>query len=262
MYPETKPIIFNCPKEFDTVELYPIHDLHYGNECFDKHKWNKLRDYILQKPNRYVVWVGDLMENALPNSKSNPLTQLYSPFEQREFVAEQFKALADRTIGIVDGNHELNRATKFAGLYPLYDAACIAGVDGQYRSTYAVMDIAVGNNADSHDGRQYRYIGFLTHKAKDMKSFAATDYLDGFDFLLCGHDHDPKEHSRAKLVYNRTKRTVTFKPVEMLNCGSFLTYGGYSAVNGYRPQSGKMYKLVLHGDRQLIETVGFYVDAL
>ena len=262
MYPETKPIVYNCPKEFDTIEVYPIHDLHYGNECFDTHKWNKLRDHILSEPNRYVVWVGDLMENALPNSKSSPLSQLHSPLEQREFVAEQFKALKDRTIGCVDGNHELNRSTKFAGLFPLFDAACIAQIDHLYRSTYAVLDISVGMGADGHAERQYRYIGFLTHKAKDMKSFATTDFLEGIDFVLCGHDHEPKEHSRAKLVYNKTKRTITFKPVEMVNCGSFLSFGGYGAASGYRPQSDKMYKLILYGNQQRIDTVGFYVENL
>lgn len=262
MFHETKPIIFKCPKEHQTVEVYPVHDLHYGNECFDKHKWNKLRDYILAEPNRYVVWVGDLMEDALPGSKSSCLTQTYSPYEQREFVAEQFKAFKDRTIAIVDGNHELNRATKFAGLYPLYDAACIAGIEDKYRSTYAVLDIAVGSGADYHAERPYRYIGFLTHKAKDMKNFATTDFLEGFDFVLCGHDHDPKEHARAKLVYNSNKRTVTFKSVEMVNCGSFLTFGGYGSSNGYRPQSDKMYKLVLYGNSNRIDTVGFYVDSL
>ena len=32
MYSETKPILFNCPKEQESIEIYPVHDLHYGNE--------------------------------------------------------------------------------------------------------------------------------------------------------------------------------------------------------------------------------------
>jgi hypothetical protein len=262
MYPETKPIIFNCPSEYRAVEVYPIHDLHYGNECFDAHRWNILRDYILSEPNRYVVWVGDLMENALPNSKSDPLTQIYSPLEQREFVAEQFKAFDDRTIAIVDGNHEYNRSTRFAGLYPLYDAACIAGIEDKYRSAYAVMDISVGSGADRHKERAYRYIGFATHKAKDMKSFGTVDCLDGFDFLLYGHDHEAREHARCKLTYNANKRTITFRSVEAVNCGSFLSFGGYGAHGGYRPQTDKMYKLILYGEAHRIDTVGFYPTKL
>lgn len=259
MFPETTPIIFNCPKEHDTVELFPVHDLHYGNECFNLSKWNRLHDLILAEPNRYVVWVGDLMENAIPGSKSNPLMQQYSPQEQKEYITALFKELKKRTIAILDGNHELNRSTKMCGLYPLYDCAAIAGIETAYRSAYAVMDIGVGTDAHYMKGRQTHYVGFATHRAKSLKSFASADALEGFDFFLTGHDHEPTDHSRGKLVYDSRKHAVSFKSVDVVNCGSFLSYGGYGAQAGYRPKSDKLYKLVLHGGEKRIETVGFYL---
>lgn len=263
MFPETKPIIFKCPVEFDFIELYFIHDLHVGNECFDAHKYNNLKRHILSAPNRYVCWLGDLLENALPGSKSNPLTQTMSPFEQREFIAGEFQALKDRTVSINDGNHELNRSTRMAGLYPLYDAACIAGIPEKYRSIYSVIDISVGVGADRHAERQQRYIGFVCHKAKDLKSFGIADFLEGFDFAAFGHDHDPHERPRAHLSYNSIKRTITKRSIETIDCGAFLLFGGYAAADGYRPQSDKMYKIVLHGGQtQRIETVGFYPNQL
>ena len=79
MYPETKPIIFKCPKEYEFVELYPVHDMHIGNECFDTQKWNKLKQHILSAPNRYIAWIGDLMENAFPGTKSDPLLSVLTP---------------------------------------------------------------------------------------------------------------------------------------------------------------------------------------
>lgn len=259
MYPETKPIVIRLP-EMDFIEVYPIHDLHYGNECFDSHKWNALVAEILADPHRYVIFIGDLMENALPGSKSNPLTQLHSPLEQREFVTAAFKQLKDRIIGICDGNHEANRSTLHAGLYPLYDSACIAGIEDKYRSAYAVIDINVGGGADGHKEDPFRYVLFACHKAKDLKSFHSVDALEGFDAFLYGHDHDPREHARAKLYYDRRRRLIRFKSCETINCGSFLTYGGYGARAGYRPQSDKMYKLILSGRKQSIQTVGFYVE--
>lgn len=263
MYPESKPIIFKCPKEYDFIELYFIHDLHIGNPCSDVHKYNKLKNHILSAPNRMVAWIGDLMEDALCGSKSDPLTQTMSPLEQREFVVGEFRALKNRTVSVSDGNHELNRATRFAGLYPLYDAACIAGIEDRYRSIYSVLDIAVGSGADGHESRQQRYIGFCCHKAKDLKSFGMVDFLEGFDFAAFGHDHDPRDHARSHLVYERNHKSVSVRSIETINCGSFLTYGGYGAANGYRPQSDKMYKLVLYGGRDSkIETVGFYPSQL
>ena len=257
MYPETIPIIIDKP-EFDTIEIYAIHDIHYGNEMFDAHRWNRLCEKILSKPNAFVVFVGDLMENAIPGSKSEVFSQTATPQEQMDFIESVFKQFADRTLAIVDGNHEFNRSTRMAGLYPLYSAACVARIDDKYRSAYAVLDIGFGNI----NGRMSRAVGLITHKAKDMKSFASVDATEGFDFLFCGHDHDPHDHPRGHLCYDRQRHEITTRSVEQMDNGSFLSFGGYGARNGYRPQSDKMYRVVLTALRQRqkeVETVGFYV---
>ncbi len=261
MYSETQPIIFNCPKEFDQIEIYPVHDLHYGSEQFNLRRWNALHDLILSEPNRFIIWVGDLLENSVPfSSHSDCLTQMYSPQEQKEYITALFKEFKKRSIAVLDGNHEANRSTKMCGLYPLYDCAAIAGIETAYRSAYAVMDIGVGSNYHGVKNRQAHYIGFAMHRAKSLKSFASVDALEGFDFFLYGHDHEPTDHPRGKLVYDAMNKAVSFKSVEVLNCGSFLSYGGYGAMAGYRPKSDKLYKLVLHGGRtKQIETVGFYL---
>ena len=260
MYPETKPIVFNCPKDYESVEIFPVHDLHYGNEQFNLTKWNRLHDLILAEPNRYVVWIGDLLENAVPNSRSSVFDQMYSPQEQKEYITALFKEFKSRTIAILDGNHEYNRSTRMCGLYPLLDCAAMAGISDRFRSAYAVMDIGVGSNSHRDKNRQLRYVGFATHRAKSLKSFASVDALEGFDFFLCGHDHEADDHPRGKLVYNGVRRTVSVKSVDVINCGSFLRYGGYGARAGYRPKSDKLYKLVLRGGiEKQIETVGFYL---
>ena len=259
MYPESKPILIDTDKSFEEIEIYPIHDLHYGSAEFDAHRWNNLLNEILSKPNRFALMIGDLMDTALPNSKSNPLESVHSMKEQKDFVTEQFRALKDRILCIVDGNHE-ERVTRYTGLYTLYDSAAIVGIEDKYRSAYAVLDIGVGSGSDRHPDRPFRYVGYIVHKAKEMKNFSTADFLEGFDFVCFGHDHDPKDHSRGKLVYNKQRKTVSVKPIEVVNCGSFLNYGGYGAKGGYRPQSPQLYKLILSGRKTSIQTVGFYAD--
>lgn len=258
MYPETKPIIFKCPKEFDSVEIYPVHDTHFGNECCNMEKYLKLRDHILSARNRYVIWVGDLMENALPGSKSDPLSQTMTPFQQQEFITEQFCLLKDRTIAIVDGNHEGNRSLKMAGLYPLFSAASIAGISDRFRSAYAVVDIAVGKGADGHKNRQQRYSGYICHVAKESKNISVTDFLEGFDFVMYGHDHDVKSHPREHLCYDKNTRSFCQRSVVTVDAGSYLYYGGYGARAGMKPKSGRAYKMFLYGGRnERIEPLEF-----
>lgn len=258
MLRESTPIVVDIPEQ-KTIEIFGIHDLHYGNECFDTKKWLAFKRLVLSEENRYVVFVGDLMENAVPNSKSDVFTQTATPREQQEFVEEMFYEFKDRTLAIVDGNHEFNRSTKNCGLYPLYSAACVARVEEKYRSAFAVVDVGFGQVGN----RMSRVSGFLIHNSKDLKNFGTVDAMEGIDFMWRGHDHEPIDHPRGHLVYDRQRREVKIKSCEVLNSGSFLSFGGYGARAGFRPKSDKMFKLVLRsrGDRKKsVETHGFYLD--
>ena len=256
MTPESVPIVVDLP-QFEEIEIYPIHDLHYGDENFDAHRWNTLSQHILAEPNRMVVFCGDLFQMAIPNSKSSMHTQTHSVKEQQDFVTEIFRTFKDRCLAIVDGNHE-DRAFKATGLYALFTPAVLAGLESRYRSAYAVVDLGFGADLV----HPCRVVGFICHKAKDLKNFSSVDSLEGFDYMISGHDHEPRDHARGHLCYDRQRRELKIKSVEYINGGSFLTYGGYGARAGYRPKSDKMYKLVVRnlGNRQkAIETVGFYV---
>lgn len=260
MFQETVPILFNCHKDQDVVEIYPVHDLHYGSEQFDLHRWTQLHDLIMEKPNRYVVWVGDLLEFSIPfNKHSDVLTQMYTPHEQKQYISALFKEMGNRTLAILDGNHE-QRSFKTTGQYALYDCAAIAGIESQYRTAYAVIDVGVGEGAHRMKERQLHYVLFATHRAKQLKSFGSADAIEGIDIFLYGHDHEPSDHPRGKLIYDARNHAVIFKSVECVNCGAFLTYGGYGAQAGYRPKSNKLYKIVLYGgDEKKIETIGFHL---
>lgn len=260
MWPETKPICIDL-SNYDEIEVLEVNDPHFGNECFDFGRWNRLIKFISDRPNCFIIWNGDLMENAVPGSKSDPLTQTMSPLEQREYVVEMFKLFKDRTLAIVDGNHEHNRSTRMAGLYPLYDAACIAGLEDRYRSAFAVVDISLGKGAQGHANRSHHFIGYVCHRGRKMKNFATTDMLEGFDFVVTAHDHEPEDHPREHLCYNPTRKTVSYKSIEMIDNASNLFYGGYSARSGGRPKSDKMWYLIFGAKERekTVESHGFYV---
>lgn len=260
MRSDYEPIIFDTPKVYDSIEVYAIHDLHYGSELFDEEMWGRAKKEILEQPNRYCVFVGDMMENATVGSKSDIYSQKVAPHDQCEWVAAQFEELADRIIGIVDGNHEKNRSYKTAGLYPLLTAAAIARVEDRYRPHFAVCDIGVGRR-DKDKNQQVRYVLYLVHKAKETNKNGASTALSlsGFDAMISGHDHKPADLPRAQLSYNPINKVVSVKPTESLNAGSWCRFGGYGADNGFPPNSLKKYKLVLYGGTKKIDTVGFYV---
>ena len=251
------PILTNLPKDDEYADIYFVHDLHFGSTLFNAKKWELLKKQIHSNPNAYICWVGDLLENAIPTSKSDMFTQTHSPNEQKEYITEQFKEFADKTIAVVSGNHCDNRTTKMCGLYPLYDCCLIAGIGEKYRDTIAFIDIGVGTGRSKN--KQTHYFGQIQHKAKDVKTVCSADYTDGIDFFASGHDHEAKDKPRAKLVFDPHNKVIYKRNIEVLNCGSFCDFGGYGSKNAYRPQSDKMYKLRLYGNHKKMETTGFYL---
>ena len=253
------PILIKLPFEKEYADIYFIHDVHYGSELFDEKKWNNLKNIILNDENSVVCVIGDMFENAIPSSKNcDMFTQKHSPAEQKEWVVNQFKDFAHKVIAVVSGNHESNRTTKVSGLYPLYDCCLLAGIGDKYRDTIAFIDIAVGVS-DRNPKKQVHYFGQIQHRAKDLKNYHSSDYTDGIDFFASGHDHEPKDRPRTKMVFDTHNKAIYKRNVECINCGSFCKFGGYGAKGAYRPQSDKIYKLRIFGNKKQMETTGFYV---
>ena len=142
--PDNVPILCNLPRDLEFADIFFLHDIHFGSELFNEQKWKELKKKIQNNDFAYVCWIGDVMENAIPNSKSDVFTQKYSPAQQKEWAAQELFDLRNKTISVVSGNHEANRTTKTCGLYPLYDICMLAGVDKKYRDTIAYLDIGVG----------------------------------------------------------------------------------------------------------------------
>ena len=255
--PDNVPIICNLPKDLDFADIFFINDVHFGSELFDEQKWKSLKQKIQDSDHAYVCWIGDIMENAIPNSKSDVFTQKYSPAQQKEWAAQELFDLRNKTIAVVSGNHEGNRTTKNCGLYPLYDICMLAGVDRLYRDTIAYIDIGIGMRGDKK--RQIHYFGQIQHVSKEAINYGFSDYTDGIDFFAYGHDHKPLNRPRAKMVFDQHNKVVYKRNIENINCGSFCKFGGYGAKGAYRPQSDKMYKLRIFGNEKKMETTGFYL---
>lgn len=256
MISDYKPIIFNTPKENDYIKLYFLHDIHYGAELHDGKKWAAVKRRILDDPCAYCVFVGDAMENATPNSKSDVFYQTIAPHEQKMWFRDQLIDLKPRTIAVVDGNHERNRSTKTCGIFPLYDACVMAGIEDAYRPHFALVDIGVGTRAKEKK-QQTRYFGYVVHRATNQVKFHSADMIDGIDFFAYGHDHNPADRPRGKLVYDSIRKELRQKDVEVINCGAYMAYGGYGADAGHRVTAQKMYTLTMYGKEKAIESQGF-----
>ena len=256
MFSMRKPIIFNTPHEFEEIVIYFANDIHTSSAEFSPRKWDAF-ERLLEPKNCYVIFVGDQLEGATRNGKSDVFGAM-RPYEEKQWWVNRLRPIAPKTICIVDGNHEFNRFSRDTDCYPLYDIALAVGIEDRYRSEAAFVDIGVGRYRPSQD-KQFRYVGYAVHKAQNNMNYGTADGIDGIDFFVSGHTHKPMDKPLGKLVYDSKSKTVSERTVENIVSGSFLSYGGYGARAGYRPTSQKLYKMVLDGKSKKITTIGFHI---
>lgn len=251
------PILFNTPAELKNIEVFCCSDMHNGSAQFDERAWQNI-EKLLEQENKYIIFAGDQCEYATRSSKSDVYEQRLRPAEQKRWWVQHLEPYKHKILCIVDGNHEFNRASKDADDFPLYDIALALGIEDVYRSEGAIVDIGVGDGGHGK-GKQVHYVGRVQHRAQQLKNYGTSDMWEGIDFIIYGHDHRPSDIPRGKLVYDTKNKCIIEKDVENIDCGSFLTFGGYGERNGYRAASSKKYSLILDGKKKNIETRGFHL---
>lgn len=100
------------------IEVVFVSCLHVGAAEHDRELFIKYRDWVLEKPNRYVITLGDLGDYSLPTHISQTMwKQDTLPEKQIYDIVELFKPIKDRILAMYDGNHE-NRIWKKTSLNP------------------------------------------------------------------------------------------------------------------------------------------------
>ena len=252
------PIVHSFPDKQSLTILFSS-DMHVGNPCFDERRWREF-EKLLDDPDTYVIFAGDLFEMALPRSRSSVFEQSIPPREQKRWWIDRLKPYADKVLCLKDGNHE-RRASRESDSYPLYDVACALGIEDRYRATGAFVDIGVGRvTHGGNNGKPWRYVVRVNHKAKNLVHFGTSDCFEGIDLFVSGHTHQPRELPRGKMVYDPNHKSVSTRTVENVVCGSFLSYGGYGEDDGLRVPAETLYKARLSGTRKSLEVTAFYLD--
>jgi UDP-2,3-diacylglucosamine pyrophosphatase LpxH len=227
-----KIIPFAFPEEWAELELYPLNDLHIGDPKTDLSLFRRFVNHIKEKPNRIIVCVGDLINNAIKTSVSNVYNETMPPNEQRKFIVEELRPIKDRILCFVSGNHEY-RSKKDVDLNPVEWIADKLGIE-HYSEDEMALKISVGKS--TVNGKPIPYGIYLTHgngggkrpgsALNNLELLALT--LENVDIIIIGHAH-------KRIGYRFTCRSFDYQnkrltPVEKLCVVSsaWQEYGGYA----------------------------------
>lgn len=233
-------IVHKLDRDLEYINIYPIGDLHIGSEQFSEKAFRRWKDAVLADPNGYVVLIGDIMDMATKNSKTNVFQATMTPFDQKWWVATEFEELKDRILGGVQGNHE-NRSNNLVGSCPMYDVFAKLDIEHLYRFNMAFIKINLGQRRAD---RQVSYTIVLGHGATKGRTKLFPYMIDGMDAFISGHFHSPSTEFLSKIVVDNQNEVVTVKPFMHISVPSFTEIGDYTLRGMYYPTDGNKFPIL------------------
>lgn len=245
-------IVRKFPENLEEIHIYPLGDVHVGSQEFDEEHWRLWKRMVLQDPVGYVVIIGDMVDNGLRNSKTNPYESTMRPREQKEWLTKELRDLKDRIIGACRGNHE-NRSVKESDDCPLYDIMSKLDLEDLYRENSAFVKVNVGRR---NTVRQCSYIFALMHGSTRNKAENFGYAIDGVDVYVTGHTHTPTSTFPSKIVIDVHNECVREVGLNHVVVPSFLKSGGYGLNHQYMPQNNKKIPIIiLSGTSKKVEVL-------
>jgi len=234
--------------QFDNeIKIIPLGDLHIGSTEFNLEKWKKIKKYIMENQNTFVVILGDLLDNQTKNShnpfKINVINGVaMTPFEQKKWLVEELKEIKDKILCGVPGNHEQRKDNVATDQNIMYDIFCKLDIEDRYRPNMAFMKIQIGQRNEYN--RQTYTLGVIhgsgggTQIGSTVNKNERFGYtIDGLDCLIVGHSHKPAITKPLKLVIDPKNNKIGFKPFYQIVATSWLDYGGYALAKQMNPAS-------------------------
>lgn len=249
------PIIHDIPHN-NGITIYPVSDLHIGDELFNEEVWTVFIKKVMSEENSYITIGGDMMNTALKNSVTNIYESTMRPREQKDWLTEQLRPLAEKgkILAVVPGNHEF-RSAKEVDANPLYDVCARLGIEHLYRENAGFFAIRMGD-IKGNGKRNPTYTCCMLHGAgggrktgsgiNRNEEFAST--YEGIDLFIFGHTHKPLATKPNKIVFDSRNKQILERQTLVVISSAWLKYGGYALKGMMNPASIAPQRIYLRGD--------------
>lgn len=232
------------PKEYpNNIELLMLTDVQFGHVMCQEDRFIEFRDWVLKKPNRFVLFGGDMVDAAHAFSVGSSYENKFEPQAQVFRFVELAMPLRHRILGFVGGNHERRTAKMFGDLGRLL--ATFLRVP--YSSGKQLIDIHYGDHKPFKISLWHGGTGSRTKGAKAQMLHRFMAQGDS-NLYLVGHLHD------VVLLFDwrerRHKNRIILEKFAGVMSSSFLEYWGtYAEVAGLAPSDTMMARIILEPNK-------------
>lgn len=243
---QCKHVVWQFPQTWDSLELIHVTDVQFGHITCKVERVIEYRDWILAKPNRYVLFGGDIIDAyALGKSPGSPWEEIADSQTQANNVAEIFGPMRHRILGYVGGNHERRGLSSFGDL-GIYIANLL---QVPYSSGQQFIDIHFGKWGPF---RIHLWHGRGASRTKGAKLNMIHELMKKSDADLClvGHLHDVLMTFDWRVVRDPSDNIVLRKQGGAMSSSFLEFWGTYGEVGGMNPSDVMMAVATLMPSRQ------------
>jgi predicted phosphodiesterase len=205
------------------IPIWLLGDMHIGSDCFDE---DAFMNWAL-KNNAYLIGLGDWMETAIPSHMPKTVfAQQVSPDNQKKYTISMMLPFKNKTITIVDGNHE-KRVSDATSYKPLEDVAVELGSIHMAKGGIVCINInGIGYTVLVKHGSSF------AKNNLELKQWG--EIYKNVDVIVSGHIH-----TCEAFTMNEGFEIVNGKKVKTrqvgVRCGHYLSYKGYVEEKPLKP---------------------------
>lgn len=237
---QTKYLRYNLTHLAEPIDLIQITDMQFGHVLCKEDKVIAFRDWVLAKPNRYMLWTGDNVDAGTKLSVGSPWEQKMEPQGQIYSFCEIWAPARHRILAYVGGNHERRGVPTFGDLGSLIayllEIPYSGGrqfIDFQFGRKTIGVDLWHGTGAARTAGAQMMM----------LDRFMQTGDADVY---LCGHIHTAMVRFFWRMRRKPWENTIRLHRVGGAISTSFLEYfNTYAEVAGMAPSGLLMARIVI-----------------
>lgn len=209
---------------FTTLELLHFTDLQFGHKRCNVDRVLEYRDWILAKPNRFLLFGGDMVDAGTKISRhGSPWEQLWEPQGELFEFCSLIAPVAHRVLGYVGGNHERHTSPSFGEM----GRSIASLLSVPYSPGQQLIDINFG---DHHAYRISMWHGAGSSVTPGAKMQMLARYMERGDsqLYLVGHLHEPMVRFLARPVRLKDGRIKMIKVGGAMSSSFLDYYGSYA----------------------------------
>ena len=225
---------FSHEVDDEKIQIFIITDAHIGSKEVDLKLLKNYIKKIEKTPNAVVIVLGDLLDMALKNSKSDIYDAAISPSDQVMTAISLLHPIKDKIAVVTRGNHEY-RSDKETDLNPLLPMNLAIGLEDKYAkdSFSLVIENDKGEKFNIFGSHGSGLGGRKETRIINSAVNVSNNSLGNFDLYVFGHKHISAGFEQEVSVLNEDG-TISKKIKRIYIEPAFMKKGGYGEMYNFK----------------------------